>query len=417
MVDVDKYMGFWIKDIPYIWNSKNNKRYYLFSDPSIATVYNSENKKCIYVYNDINEYSLFYFDVNNYHIRKYFLVQQHLPSLMSELETRLEGEKCINYKNYISKWDDNFLTIVDSKTGYIKEHPLKKRDIVYPFINLYTVPKFDETPKHLVSRAEKQGLRKTMEDQMSIAKLGDDIWWYAVMDGHAGGNTSKHFSKVLPKYILESLRKLAKKEKVTHSFKDIKDAIVSAFLLADHSWFGKDPQDSGTTVSGVLITHEKVYLVNLGDSRCIISINGDVITETVDHKPKNERKRIEKAGGFVRQNRPNGAHRINGTLAVSRSLGDFVYKKKDNEYMGKYSIVSPIPDIIEYNRIDNNINSKDHIIVIACDGLYDVMESKDVIDMITESKKVDKSIANDIVQEAIDMGTSDNVSVMVLKIK
>ncbi len=41
-----------------------------------------------------------------------------------------------------------------------------------------------------------------------------------------------------------------------------------------------------------------------------------------DHKPTllNERKRIENAGGFVKDGR------INGCLSVSRGLGDFLFK-------------------------------------------------------------------------------------------
>ena len=45
-----------------------------------------------------------------------------------------------------------------------------------------------------------------------------------------------------------------------------------------------------------------------------------------DHKPINEeeKQRIEKAGGRVM------IQRINGSLAVSRALGDFDYKQRDD---------------------------------------------------------------------------------------
>jgi len=44
-----------------------------------------------------------------------------------------------------------------------------------------------------------------------------------------------------------------------------------------------------------------------------------------DHKPTNpsEQKRILEAGGFIEENR------VNGNLAVSRSIGDLEYKSNE----------------------------------------------------------------------------------------
>ena len=53
--------------------------------------------------------------------------------------------------------------------------------------------------------------------------------------------------------------------------------------------------------------------------------NGEAVTLSNDHKPYDdeEKTRIEAAGSTVKFNR------VNGDLAVSRALGDFVYKRCD----------------------------------------------------------------------------------------
>ena len=66
---------------------------------------------------------------------------------------------------------------------------------------------------------------------------------------------------------------------------------------------------------------------NVGDSRAISSVRGCVEVLSLDHKPNNEieSRRIIAAGGWVQLNR------VNGNLALSRALGDFIFKKNDTK--------------------------------------------------------------------------------------
>ena len=66
---------------------------------------------------------------------------------------------------------------------------------------------------------------------------------------------------------------------------------------------------------------------NVGDSRAISSVRGCVDSLSQDHKPNNEgeSRRIVADGGWVQLNR------VNGNLALSRALGDFIFKKNDNK--------------------------------------------------------------------------------------
>ena len=80
--------------------------------------------------------------------------------------------------------------------------------------------------------------------------------------------------------------------------------------------------NAGCTAVVVLITKTEIYCANAGDSRAVMSKKGKAKDLSTDHKPDlpNERRRIERAGGSVEENR------VNGVLALSRSLGDFEYK-------------------------------------------------------------------------------------------
>jgi protein phosphatase 1B len=129
---------------------------------------------------------------------------------------------------------------------------------------------------------------------------------------------------------------------------------------------------SGSTAICALICPEFIYLANCGDSRGLISAKEAIAVATLDHKPVNplEKERIQNAGGSVM------IQRVNGSLAVSRALGDFEYKRVPN--MGPFEqLISPEPEISEHAR-----SGQDEFIVLACDGVWDVMSNEDVCQFV-----------------------------------
>ena len=124
-----------------------------------------------------------------------------------------------------------------------------------------------------------------------------------------------------------------------------------------------------STATGVLITPKDYFFFNAGDSRTLLVRNEQVEFFTEDHKPTNEgeKKRIEDAGGRVM------IQRINGSLAVSRALGDFEYKNRD-DLDDLSQLVSPDPDVTCMARKTD----ADNFIVVACDGIYDVMSNEEI---------------------------------------
>ena len=130
---------------------------------------------------------------------------------------------------------------------------------------------------------------------------------------------------------------------------------------------------SGTTAVCVMISPTHIYWANCGDSRGLLCRSNALEFSTTDHKPFNasEKDRIEKAGGTVMM------QRVNGTLAVSRALGDFDYKR-NNGIDAIEQLVSPEPDIEVIERHEQS----DEFILLACDGIYDVMSNEDVLSYV-----------------------------------
>lgn len=85
-------------------------------------------------------------------------------------------------------------------------------------------------------------------------------------------------------------------------------------------------------------------MANAGDSRAVLAKTSGskfvAVDMSVDHKPDlpEEKNRIEKAGGFVEDNR------VKGILNLSRSLGDLEYKN-DSSLPLKDQMITAMPDI------------------------------------------------------------------------
>ncbi|KAI6092191.1 PP2C-domain-containing protein [Hypoxylon rubiginosum] len=224
-----------------------------------------------------------------------------------------------------------------------------------------------------------QGWRISMEDaHCTILDLltpqSDDekkvhpsrLSFFGVFDGHGGDKVAQFAGK----NIFDILKKqdTFKAGKYDQSLKD-------TFLATDRAILS-DPQYeeevSGCTACCGLISSDKIFIANAGDSRSVLGVKGRAKPLSFDHKPQNEgeKARITAAGGFV------DFGRVNGNLALSRAIGDFEFKKSA-ELAPEQQIVTAFPDVVTHE-----ISDDDEFLVIACDGIWDCQSSQAVVEFV-----------------------------------
>lgn len=272
-----------------------------------------------------------------------------------------------------------------------------------------------------------QGRRPSMEDETFYATwhVGLDnptipvshkkVTIYGVMDGHGGARASKFAKKWLPwmlaHYIDPTTSESMIKRQITETFLRMQN-FMRQYSDCHQGVF----EHQGTTVSMFLLTRNRLFCINVGDSRCVMCSKKQAIPLSRDHKPTDavERKRIYTLGGAVSTKRDDVPRVEPIGLATSRSLGDLDSRHRvDGQTLppGTY-LVSPIPDIVVIPR--SRITDTD-VAILACDGLWDVMSNTNACQLASRVG-VDKA-ANTLVTTAYRKGSTDNISVMVVPMR
>lgn len=260
-------------------------------------------------------------------------------------------------------------------------------------------------------KASLKGLRETNEDAEVIIdnykgqkKNIKDVTYMAVFDGHGGSQISSFLGENLQKYFIhKDLKYPLSKKYIKNVFDNMQNKLINKK--------GDIAKRVGSTALIVLLYKhndtEYINIMNLGDCRAVICRNNIAVQLTKDHKPNwpEEKHRVEKLGGQIYF---DGNDWRVGYLSVSRSFGD----------LDATPYVSHIPDTFKYRK-DNN----DMFIIIACDGLWDVLTNNDAVNFVLskcydldKNKRINKNIniAEELASYAINQkGSTDNVSVIV----
>lgn len=236
--------------------------------------------------------------------------------------------------------------------------------------------------------AEHIGSRPYMEDRYCIETDLVDGWaLFAVFDGHGGSYVSNflkfHFKDILREHI------------ASQGPDTIVAQIHKAFKKASKQLDMEQAMQCGSTVNAVLIKGKDVLFINTGDSRAVLgTTTGNLLFQTNDHKPDrpDEEQRIRDAGGFVFH--LMGTYRVNGNLALSRSVGD----------LAMYPHVIYTPEITHQTLPDGAI------IILGTDGIWDVIGSGEAIELVANHN----ISCNNFIARADGLGSTDNMTVITI---
>eukprot|EP00168_Porphyra_purpurea_P006228 TRINITY_DN1765_c0_g1_i1.p1 TRINITY_DN1765_c0_g1~~TRINITY_DN1765_c0_g1_i1.p1 ORF type:complete len:381 (-),score=89.91 TRINITY_DN1765_c0_g1_i1:548-1690(-) len=272
----------------------------------------------------------------------------------------------------------------------------------------------DQALVHGVSSLK--GVRPTMEDchiatTHKASLTAPLVGIYAIFDGHGGALAAETAATLFVPHLTTSTDHFPDGD-LALALTATTAACEQAVLEASRS----SRSYAGSTLTGMLVRRSELVCFNVGDSRVVLGRRGGTIAEplSVDHTPVHpeEADRIKKAGGFVKDNR------VMGKLATSRSLGDMDYKEHRSIHFpptmqGEHGpLVTATPDI---TRVA--LEEGDDFAILACDGLWSVMANKAAVRLVGRALRRFNDVsaaADSLAQAALQRGSTDNVTVMVV---
>jgi len=220
--------------------------------------------------------------------------------------------------------------------------------------------------------------------------------FFGVYDGHGGVEAAAFAASQIHGNVMASADMAT----------DPRQAFTKGFEQTDSAFLVKAEREAltcGATACSVLIRDKKMYVAWLGDSQVMLCRGGEPVEMMVAHKPEreDEKQRIKDNGGVIVW---YGAWRVNGVLSVARAIGDIKLKKW----------VIGTPDTAEFD-----LTGEEDFILLACDGLWDVMDHAKVVEFVSEWRKANpdthKGIAKAITKHCIEtLSSTDNISVIIV---
>ncbi|XP_010869207.2 protein phosphatase 1E [Esox lucius] len=271
---------------------------------------------------------------------------------------------------------------------WLKDFPYRRRPQPYY-----------ETSIHAI-----KNMRRKMEDKHIVIPDFNTLFniqdqeeqaFFAVFDGHGGVDAAIYAANHLHVNMVHQ-----------ECFsQDPGQALCRAFRVTDERFIRKAKMENlrcGTTGVVTFLRGRTLYVAWLGDSQVMLVKKGQAVELMKPHKPdrEDEKQRIEALGGCVIW---FGTWRVNGSLSVSRAIGDNEHKP--------YISGDADHHIVE-------LDGTEDYLILACDGFYDTVSPDEAVrvvnDHLTENNGDSTMVAHKLVASARDAGSSDNISVIVV---
>lgn len=275
-----------------------------------------------------------------------------------------------------------------------------------------------------------QGWRVNMEDaHFALPSLDSGSWAdtaaFGVLDGHGGEQVAKFCERHLPREIacgsskeccgalvraFHRMDELLENPEVQDELRSYSSGSSGLMSVVGGPWqpVRVNPAWVGCTANVCLIRSNSIIVANAGDSRTVLCRNGQAVPLSEDHKPNLpvERDRIANAGGTVERQQvgPIVQYRVNGNLNLSRSIGDLEYKK-NTALRREEQMICSTPDVSTFPR-----ESGDEFLVMACDGVWDVVDCQDAVDFVRQRLQLGMRPLSLIMEELLDFCVSPDLA-------
>lgn len=235
---------------------------------------------------------------------------------------------------------------------------------------------------------------------------------FGIFDGHGGKDVAKYLKSHIPQFFIRNHMKfnINKTEKFKKYIEKVYDHVQNSL---EKKYKNSSYAIGSTALLTIFFLKDKkinYFVVNVGDCRAIKCYKDfEAIQLSIDHKPHldNEKNRINALGGEIEYDGEDW--RIQG-LSVSRAFGD----------IDATPYVTHKPEIFKYS-----LKKNDKFFILACDGLWDVLSNQEAVNFVeNELSKIDKltdmtgysknNIANSLANHAIQKGSYDNVSIIII---